>query len=97
MVARKERASCTNLAMPKRTGLEVLRELNIPAKATPVRVILLTAHIEHSQIVEALRLGAQGVVLKDSATLAVGMRWDYFLELLSKDVPLTNNPSCMRQ
>jgi len=48
-------------------GLEVLRNLaNQPASST--RCILLTAAIENSQIVEALRLGARGVVLKESAT-----------------------------
>ena len=36
--------------------------------ATSVRVILLTAAAEKDQIVEALQLGARGVVLKDSAT-----------------------------
>jgi two-component system nitrate/nitrite response regulator NarL len=57
-----------DLAMPKHPGLEALRELAVPANATPVRVILLTAAAEKSQIVEALQLGARGVVLKDSAT-----------------------------
>jgi two-component system, NarL family, nitrate/nitrite response regulator NarL len=57
-----------DLAMPKHPGLEALRELSLPANATPVRVILLTAAAEKSQIVEALQLGARGVVLKDSAT-----------------------------
>jgi DNA-binding NarL/FixJ family response regulator len=57
-----------DLAMPKHPGLEALRELSVPANATPVRVILLTAAAEKSQIVEALQLGARGVVLKDSAT-----------------------------
>jgi two-component system, NarL family, nitrate/nitrite response regulator NarL len=57
-----------DLAMPKHPGLEALRELSSPANAVPVRVILLTAAIEKSQIVEALQLGARGVVLKDSAT-----------------------------
>src|SRR5579864_732703 len=57
-----------DLAMPKHPGLEALRELSQPANATPVRVILLTAAAEKSQIVEALQLGARGVVLKDSAT-----------------------------
>jgi two-component system nitrate/nitrite response regulator NarL len=57
-----------DLAMPKHPGLEALRELSVPANATPVRVILLTAAAEKSQIVEALQLGAMGVVLKDSAT-----------------------------
>jgi len=57
-----------DLAMPKHPGLEALRDLSAPANATPVRVILLTAAAEKSQIVEALQLGARGVVLKDSAT-----------------------------
>ena len=48
-------------------GLETLRKLvNQPASAT--RTILLTAAIENSQIVEALQLGARGVVLKEAAT-----------------------------
>jgi len=57
-----------DLSMPKHPGLEALRELSTPTNAAPVRVILLTAAIEKSQIVEALQLGARGVVLKDSAT-----------------------------
>ena len=57
-----------DLAMPKHPGLEALRELSVPSNAGPVRVILLTAAAEKSQIVEALQLGARGVVLKDSAT-----------------------------
>ena len=57
-----------DLAMPKHPGLEALRDLSTGATATPVRVILLTAAAEKSQIVEALQLGARGVVLKDSAT-----------------------------
>lgn len=57
-----------DLAIPKHPGLEVLRELSVPADATSVRVILLTGPAETSQIVEALQLGARGVVLKDSAT-----------------------------
>ena len=57
-----------DLAMPIHPGFEALRELSVPVNATPVRVILLTAAAEKSQIVEALQLGARGVVLKDSAT-----------------------------
>ncbi len=56
-----------DLAMPKHPGLEALRDLST-GSATPVRVILLTAAAEKSQIVEALQMGARGVVLKDSAT-----------------------------
>ena len=48
-------------------GLEVLRKL-VNLSACPTRSILLTAAIENSQIVEALRLGARGVVMKESAT-----------------------------
>jgi two-component system, NarL family, nitrate/nitrite response regulator NarL len=55
-----------DLAMPRRPGLEALREIG--TESFPVRVILLTAAAEKEQIVEALQLGARGVVLKDSAT-----------------------------
>lgn len=55
-----------DLAMPRRRGLDALRELVSDART--VRVILLTAAAEKEQIVEALQLGARGVVLKDSAT-----------------------------
>ena len=55
-----------DLAMPHRAGLEALRDIS--ADNFPVRVILLTAAAEKEQIVEALQLGARGVVLKDSAT-----------------------------
>ena len=57
-----------DLAMPRHPGLEALRELSTNASSHPVRVILLTAAAEKNQIVEALQLGARGVVLKDSAT-----------------------------
>ena len=48
-----------DLSMPKHPGLEALRDLSVPANASPVRVILLTAAAEKSQIVEALQLGAR--------------------------------------
>ena len=57
-----------DLAMPKQPGLEALRELSSGSPSNPVRVILLTAAAEKRQIVEALQLGARGIVLKDSAT-----------------------------
>jgi two-component system nitrate/nitrite response regulator NarL len=58
-----------DLAMPRHTGLDALRDLSATGKvAGPVRIILLTAAVEKKQIVEALQLGARGVVLKDSAT-----------------------------
>ena len=56
-----------DLAMPHHTGLDALRDLNTSGAGT-VRIILLTAAVEKKQVVEALQLGARGVVLKDSAT-----------------------------
>ena len=55
-----------DVAMPNLPGLEALRELS-EAK-TPVRVIILTASIERPQMLQALQLGARGIVLKESAT-----------------------------
>jgi two-component system, NarL family, nitrate/nitrite response regulator NarL len=57
-----------DLAMPRMPGLEALREMSSGPSSSSVRVILLTAAAEKKQIVEALQLGARGVVLKDSAT-----------------------------
>jgi len=56
-----------DLAMPRRHGIEALREIS-NSHAGSVRVILLTAAAEREQIVEALQLGARGVVLKDCGT-----------------------------
>jgi two-component system, NarL family, nitrate/nitrite response regulator NarL len=55
-----------DLSMPRVPGLEALREL--ATSAAPVRTILLTAAIETDQVIQALQLGARGVVLKESAT-----------------------------
>ncbi len=55
-----------DLAMPRVPGLEALAEL--AQSHTPVRTIVLTAAIERAEIVEALQLGARGIVLKESAT-----------------------------
>ncbi|HSE50389.1 MAG TPA: response regulator transcription factor [Terriglobales bacterium] len=55
-----------DLAMPRGSGLDVLRRLGHAQHGT--RLLLLTASIEKPQVVQALRLGARGVVMKDSAT-----------------------------
>lgn len=55
-----------DLAMPRASGLDALRELSTSSAGT--RVLLLTVAIEDAQIVEALQLGARGVVLKEAAT-----------------------------
>lgn len=58
-----------DLAMPHHTGLDALRDMSTSSgSASAVRIILLTAAAEKKQVVEALQLGARGVVLKDSAT-----------------------------
>lgn len=55
-----------DLAMPRVPGLEALRE--VMGLKTSTRIILLTAAIEKKQIIEALQVGARGVVMKDAAT-----------------------------
>ena len=60
--------------MPGMSGLEVLQA--IARQNHPPRVLLLTASIETQQIVAAFRMGAGGVLLKDSAaeSLLAGLR-----------------------
>jgi two-component system nitrate/nitrite response regulator NarL len=55
-----------DLAMPRKDGMDVLRDLLISGLS--VRTILLTAAVERRRVVEALQLGACGVVLKESST-----------------------------
>jgi len=58
-----------DLAMPHRTGLEALRDMSANTGAVgAVRIILLTAAVEKKQIVEALQLGARGILLKHLAS-----------------------------
>ena len=52
--------------IPRRPGLEALREL--ARSSIPVRTIILAAEVDRAEIVEAIQLGARGVVLKDSAS-----------------------------
>jgi DNA-binding NarL/FixJ family response regulator len=49
-------------------GMYALRELSNRSNPTSVRVILFPAYIDKSEIVEALQLGARGIVLKSDAT-----------------------------
>lgn len=51
-----------DLSMPRMPGLEALRELTDAAAF--LRTILLTSEIKEKQILEALQLGARGIVLK---------------------------------
>jgi DNA-binding NarL/FixJ family response regulator len=53
-----------DLNMPSLPGLETLRELT--TIHMPTKTILLTSAITQRQVLEALQLGARGVVLKDA-------------------------------
>jgi len=55
-----------DISMPRLSGLDVLRRLT--KQAGPLHTILLTASIEKSEIIEALLLGAHGIVPKQSAS-----------------------------
>ena len=73
-----------DLAMPKMPGMDALRELT--GDTTTTRTIVLTGLIDKRQILEALQLGARGVVLKDavvdhlSACIRAVMQGQYWLE-----------------
>jgi len=99
-----------DLVMPQLTGLETLREL--AGSATPVRTIVLTASIEKEQIVQALQLGARGILLKDAATdvLLSGIRtvmngqfWvgqskvTDLVEILHSYMPAPTGPTALKQ
>ena len=55
-----------DIRMPNTDGLDVLRQLK-KEKLCP-RVVLLTMGLEEDQVVEGLRLGVAGVVLKEMAS-----------------------------
>jgi two-component system nitrate/nitrite response regulator NarL len=55
-----------DLVMPHLPGLEALRE--ITAGSHPVKTLLLTGTIDQKQVLEALQLGARGVVLKEAVS-----------------------------
>lgn len=57
-----------DLAMPRKAGMDAMRELATDGNGFHTRIIILTAAIERIQIVQALQFGARGVVMKESAT-----------------------------
>jgi two-component system, NarL family, nitrate/nitrite response regulator NarL len=54
-----------DLRMKDMSGLDVLR--SIAEEALPTRVVVLTAALDEDQVVEAIRLGGKGIVLKEMA------------------------------
>jgi len=57
-----------DLAMPRVPGMDTLRDLSNDGNALPTKIIVLTAAVERLEIVQALQLGARGVVMKEAAT-----------------------------
>jgi DNA-binding NarL/FixJ family response regulator len=55
-----------DLQMPKLPGLEAMRA--IMSRSPRVKIVLLTSTITTHQIIEALQIGARGIVLKDAVT-----------------------------
>ncbi len=53
-----------DLQMPRLPGLEAMRA--IMSKSPRVKIILLTGTISTQQVIEALQIGARGIVVKDS-------------------------------
>jgi DNA-binding NarL/FixJ family response regulator len=55
-----------DVRMPRADGLAVLRA--VVEEKIPTRVVLLTAQISDDEVVEAVRLGVAGMVLKETAS-----------------------------
>jgi len=71
-----------DIRMPGVSGMELLR--NVYNEGLPTRVVLLTAEIGDEAVVEAVRLGVAGIVLKEMAprvllqsvrAVAAGEKW----------------------
>src|SRR3984957_7980361 len=72
-----------DLAMPRLPGLEAMRA--IMTKSPRVKIIMLTSTISPQQVIEALQIGARGIVLKDafagdlSRSLRAVLSGDYWI------------------
>ncbi|PYQ88478.1 MAG: DNA-binding response regulator [Acidobacteria bacterium] len=55
-----------DVAMPRKPGLVALRELR--ERSVRARIILVTAALDRDELISGLQLGAQGIVLKESAS-----------------------------
>src|SRR6202162_4746524 len=72
-----------DVQMPRLPGLEAMRA--IMSRSPRVKIILLTSTISTQQIIEALQIGARGIVLKDavaedlSESLRAVLSGDYWI------------------
>jgi two-component system nitrate/nitrite response regulator NarL len=72
-----------DLQMPRLPGLEALRA--IMSKSPRVKIIMLTSTISTQQVIEALQIGARGILLKDavagdlSKSLRAVLSGDYWI------------------
>ena len=72
-----------DLLMPRLPGLEALRA--IMSKSPRVKIIMLTSTISTQQVIEALQIGARGILLKDavagdlSTSLRAVLSGDYWI------------------
>ncbi len=57
-----------DLAMPRVPGMDVMRDLSADGEKLNTKIIVLTAAVERMEIVQALQMGARGVVMKEAAT-----------------------------
>ena len=55
--------------MPRGDGMWVVRQL--PPLNLPTQVVLLTASLEEEEVVEAVRAGVRGLVLKEAAAISL--------------------------
>jgi DNA-binding NarL/FixJ family response regulator len=55
-----------DLSMPQLNGLEVVRRLNV--QMPTLRILVVTMHAEEEYVLHAVRAGAHGFLLKDSAS-----------------------------
>lgn len=57
-----------DLAMPRVPGMDAMRDLSADGEKVNTKIIVLTAAVERMEIVQALQMGARGVVMKEAAT-----------------------------
>jgi two-component system, NarL family, nitrate/nitrite response regulator NarL len=73
-----------DVAMPRMGGLDTLRALKV--NRVQVKTILVTGSIDRTEVLNALQLGAHGVVLKGAApellfkSIHVAMRGEYWVD-----------------